>query len=61
MDAGMAIGAYVLGIVASAVGYRSIYLIGVVLIIATGLLYFVLTKKKDESNVYVENEYEEIA
>ncbi|HEY8891889.1 MAG TPA: MFS transporter [Clostridium sp.] len=60
MDAGMAIGAYVLGIVASAAGYRSIYLIGVVLIVATGLLYFVLTKKKEESDFYVENEYEEI-
>lgn len=57
----MAIGAYILGIVASAAGYRSIYLIGVVLIIATGLLYFVLTKKKEESDVNVENAYEEIA
>ena len=61
MDAGMAIGAYGLGIVASAAGYRSIYLIGVVLIVATGLLYFVLTRKKEESDVYLENEYEEIA
>lgn len=46
MDAGMAIGAFVLGIVASSAGYRSIYMIGVVLIVITGLLYFALMQKE---------------
>jgi MFS family permease len=45
MDAGMAIGAFVLGIVASSAGYRSIYMIGVVLIVIAGLLYFALIQK----------------
>jgi predicted MFS family arabinose efflux permease len=45
MDAGMAIGAFVLGIAASAAGYRSIYMIGLALIVVCGLLYFALTQK----------------
>lgn len=63
MDAGMAIGAYVLGITASALGYRSIYVLGVVLIVVTALLYFVLTAKKEISQYDVSPEYdtEEIA
>lgn len=63
MDAGMAIGAYVLGIVAKAAGYRSIYMIGVVLILAAGIEYFVLTKRKEKPDVYLEedDEDEEIA
>lgn len=47
MDAGMAIGAYALGIMASGSGYRSIYVAGVVLIIVTGLQYLVLTHNKE--------------
>lgn len=47
MDAGMAIGAYALGIMASGSGYRSIYVAGVVLIIGTGLQYLVLTHNKE--------------
>lgn len=46
MDAGMAIGAYTLGIVAGVTGYPSIYEVGVVLIIVAGLLYFALTQKE---------------
>jgi len=46
MDAGMAIGSFVLGIVVSSAGYRSIYMIGVALIAATGILYFALTQKE---------------
>jgi predicted MFS family arabinose efflux permease len=63
MDAGMAIGAYVLGIAASANGYRSVYVVGVVLIAVTALLYFVLTRKKEISqyDVSTENDNEEIA
>ena len=45
MDAGMAIGAYVLGIIAGFGGYSSIYLTGILLIAAAGLQYFVLTSK----------------
>lgn len=47
MDAGMAIGAYVLGLVASGAGYSSIYLVGVALIVVAGLQYFALTNKKE--------------
>ncbi|TGE33860.1 MFS transporter [Desulfosporosinus sp. Sb-LF] len=47
MDAGMALGAYILGTVAGIAGYGSIYEIGVVLIIIAGLQYFVLTQKKE--------------
>lgn len=60
MDAGMAIGSFILGIVGSAAGYRSIYMIGIVLIVATGLLYFALTQKKKvlstQSDTSLENE-----
>lgn len=47
MDAGMAIGVYVLGIVAGIVGYPSIYMLGVLLIVIAGLQYFVLTHKRE--------------
>lgn len=47
MDAGMAIGAYALGIMASGSGYQSIYVGGVVLIIVAGLQYLVLTHNKE--------------
>ncbi|AFM41095.1 arabinose efflux permease family protein [Desulfosporosinus acidiphilus SJ4] len=54
MDAGMAIGAYALGIMASGSGYRSIYVAGVVLIIVTGLQYLVLTHKKEILEIQAE-------
>lgn len=47
MDAGMAIGSYVLGIVAGVGGYSSIFLVGLALIVATILEYFALTRKKE--------------
>ena len=51
MDLGMAIGAFVLGIVADHSGYRNVYLVGVALIIVGGLLYLILTKdKKKQEN-----------
>ncbi len=46
MDAGMAIGAYGLGMIATGAGYRSVFLTGGILIIIAGLLYFVQTKNK---------------
>ncbi|MGC7872651.1 MFS transporter [Desulfosporosinus sp. SYSU MS00001] len=51
MDAGMAIGAYVLGIIASGSGYQSIYAAEVVLIIVTGLQYLVLTHNKEALDI----------
>lgn len=57
MDAGMAIGAYVLGIVADVVGYSSIYLVGVALIVAAGIEYFALTQNKKESQVSLDVMY----
>lgn len=48
MDAGMALGSYVLGIIAGAFGYHSIYEIGIVLIVVASLEYFALTHKKDK-------------
>ncbi|WP_338025806.1 MFS transporter [Clostridium rhizosphaerae] len=63
MDAGMAIGAFILGIAANTLGYRSVYVFGVVLIAVTALLYFVLTGKKEKPqyDVSSENDAEEIA
>ncbi len=46
MDAGMAVGAYVLGTVASIAGYRSVYLVGTILIVVAGIYYFVTTMKR---------------
>lgn len=50
MDLGMAIGAFVLGIVAKSFGYSSVYIAGIALIVAGGFAYFVLAsgKKKEE-------------
>ena len=44
MDAGMATGAYLLGMVANIFGYRSVYLVGAGMILATGTIYFALTR-----------------
>lgn len=49
MDAGMAIGAYVLGLIAGFGGYSSMYMTGIVLIAAAALQYFVLTSKEQAS------------
>lgn len=60
LDAGMSLGAYVLGIVAGVAGYRSIYLVGAVFIVFAVLQYFVLTQKKEvlsiQSNPSLVNE-----
>jgi predicted MFS family arabinose efflux permease len=48
MDAGMAIGAYGLGMIATGAGYRSVFLAGGILIIIAGLLYFAQTKNKQQ-------------
>jgi len=47
MDSGMALGAFVLGIVANSYGYSRIYMCGIVLIVIGGLSYFTLVKKKE--------------
>lgn len=46
MDLGMAIGAFVLGIVAKSFGYSSVFIAGIVLIAAGGLSYFAFAKQK---------------
>jgi predicted MFS family arabinose efflux permease len=48
MDLGMAIGAYILGLVASGFGYRNVFLVGGIIIILGGALYFALTKNVKE-------------
>lgn len=48
MDLGMAIGSFVLGYVADSLGYSYVYLTGVVLIVITGVLYWILTKKQEK-------------
>jgi predicted MFS family arabinose efflux permease len=49
MDLGMAVGAFVLGIVAKTFGYGSVFICGIALIIVGGIAYFALAggKKKD--------------
>ncbi|MCQ6279370.1 hypothetical protein JN080_08925 [Bacillus sp. EB600] len=47
MDAGMAIGAYILGLIASGFGYRNVFFAGGILIIFGGILYFLLNRKKE--------------
>lgn len=49
MDAGMAIGSYVLGMVAGNYGYHSVYLIGVLLIMAAAIQYYALTRRHSPS------------
>lgn len=46
MDAGMAIGAYILGLIASGFGYRNVFFGGAILIMIGGILYFILTRTK---------------
>ncbi|EAA3132285.1 TPA: MFS transporter [Salmonella enterica] len=46
MDAGMAIGAFIMGMMVESVGYRMIYVAGAVLVILAGALYAVQMKKR---------------
>jgi predicted MFS family arabinose efflux permease len=48
MDLGMAIGAFVLGFAAKSFGYSSVYISGIVLIVAGGIAYFALASKKEK-------------
>jgi MFS family permease len=50
MDLGMAVGAFVLGLVASGFGYSGIYLAGVILIVIGGIAYFTLASGKRRAN-----------
>jgi len=45
IDAGMAIGAFFFGIIASVSNYSNIYLVGVILIVVAGLIYSALVQK----------------
>ncbi len=45
MDAGLALGAFVMGLMVDGVGYRSIYLMGAVLVVLAGALYILQMKK----------------
>ena len=55
MDLGMAIGAFILGIIANSFGYRSIFISGIVLIILGGLAYFIAGNRKANKSILVKN------
>lgn len=46
MDAGLAIGAFVMGLMVDGVGYRAIYLVGAVLVVLAGALYIAQMKRR---------------
>ena len=46
MDAGLAIGAFVMGLMVEGVGYRAIYLVGAVLVVMAGALYIAQMKRR---------------
>ena len=46
MDAGLAIGAFVMGLMVEGVGYRAIYLVGAVLVVLAGTLYIAQMKRR---------------
>lgn len=46
MDAGLALGAFVMGLMVEGVGYRAIYLMGAVLVVLAGALYIVQMKRR---------------
>lgn len=48
MDAGLALGAFVMGLMVDGVGYRSIYLMGAVLVVLAGALYILQMKKRGD-------------
>ncbi len=50
MDLGMAIGAFVLGIAANSFGYSSVFISGIVLIVAGGFAYFAWASGKKKDN-----------
>lgn len=47
MDAGMAIGAFIMGMMVEGVGYRAIYLVGAVLVVLAGALYIMQMKNAE--------------
>ncbi|WP_342041931.1 MFS transporter [Bacillus sp. OTU2372] len=57
MDLGMAIGAFVLGIAAKSFGYSSVFICGIVLIVAGGFAYFALTGRRKNEDRHVVEEY----
>ncbi|MBX4778568.1 MFS transporter [Klebsiella sp. CVUAS 10191.3] len=48
MDAGLALGAFVMGLMVDGVGYRSIYLMGAVMVVLAGALYILQMKKRGD-------------
>ena len=48
MDAGMAIGAFIMGMMVEGVGYRAIYLVGALLVVLAGALYIMQMKKRPD-------------
>ncbi|MGL5700241.1 MAG: MFS transporter, partial [Kluyvera sp.] len=46
MDAGLALGAFVMGLMVEGVGYRAIYLLGALLVVLAGALYIVQMKRR---------------
>ena len=48
MDAGLALGAFVMGLMVDGVGYRSIYLMGAVLVVLAGALYILQMKERGD-------------
>jgi len=50
MDAGMAIGSYILGIIASGLGYRNVFLVGGIFIIIGGAMYIVMSRKQKHTD-----------
>lgn len=48
MDAGLALGAFVMGLMVEGEGYRSIYLMGAVLVVLAGALYILQMKKRGD-------------
>ena len=46
MDAGLAIGAFVMGLMVEGVGYRAIYLVGAMLVVLAGALYIAQMKRR---------------
>lgn len=47
MDAGMAIGAFIMGMMVEGVGYRAIYLVGALLVVLAGALYIIQMKNAE--------------
>lgn len=56
MDAGLALGAFVMGLMVDGVGYRSIYLMGAVLVVLAGALYILQMKKRGDVKLVTAHE-----